>query len=68
MVGGFDDVPADSFSYFGGTYRDCVTDYAYGLPTTNLQIAQISRGRIPVDSPEELSQILRKIMRKTRFY
>ena len=66
MVGGFDDVPADSFSYFGGTYRDCVTDYAYGLPTTNLQIAQISRGRIPVDSPEELSQILRKIIKYER--
>ena len=63
MVGGYDDVPADSFAYYGDGYRYCVTDYAYGLPTTNLQIAQISRGRIPVDSLPELSPILNKIIK-----
>lgn len=64
MAGGFEDVPADSFTYYGGgKYLDCVTDYAYGLPTTNLQIAQISRGRIPVDNPQELSTILNKIIK-----
>ncbi len=66
-IGGFDDVPADSFSYDGGgKYIQCVTDYAYGLPTANLQIPQISRGRIPVDNPQELSPILDKIIKYER--
>lgn len=67
MIGGFDDVPADSFVYYGGgKYCHGVTDYAYGLATPNLQIAQISRGRIPVDNPQELGIILNKIMRYER--
>ena len=67
LVGGFDDVPADSFSYtVGFKYFEAVTDYFYGLPTGNLQIPKISRGRIPVDNIQELDSILKKIIKYER--
>ena len=67
LVGGFDDVPADSFSYnVSITNYDGVTDYEYGLPTGNLQIPKISRGRIPVNSSQELCTILKKITKYER--
>ena len=67
MVGGFDDVPADSILTYGlGNFYYFVTDYEYGLPTTNLNIAQIARGRIPINSPQELSIVLNKIINYER--
>lgn len=67
FVGGFDEVPADSFSYIVGFDNyEAVTDYSYGLPTSNLQIPKISRGRIPVDNIQELSTVLNKIIKYER--
>lgn len=58
IVGDCDDVPGYRF-YTGKRYA--ITDFQYGLPINN--IAQIRRGRIPVNSTNELSTVLNKIIK-----
>lgn len=57
IVGDYDDVPGHLFDY-RETYA--ITDFQYGLPENN--IAQINRGRIPVNSTTELTTVLNKII------
>ena len=63
LVGGYMDVPADSMIYVNGqeTYKG-VTDYYFGLPSTEGAIPQIRRGRIPADTYDEVERILNKII------
>ena len=67
MIGNFEDVPADIYTY-EAHFIPChaATDFAYGFPTHNLQIPTISRGRIPVDNAQELSNVLKKIVKYER--
>lgn len=68
IMGGYEDVPADSFIYVIGsqTYK-CVSDFSYGLPVTDLNVPQICRGRVPADTSHELAGILRKIIQYEKY-
>lgn len=66
IVGGVEDVPADTFGYSYKSGNDsifttAVTDFNYCLPDAD-SIPQIFHGRIPADSPLEVSTILNKII------
>lgn len=58
IVGDHDDVPGQQF-YTGEAYA--ITDFQYGLPVN--KIAQIRRGRIPVNNTDELATVLNKIIK-----
>ena len=62
IVGDIDDVPAKEFEN-APAHEDpiAITDFQYGLPVN--EIAQIKRGRIPVNNTTELATILNKIIR-----
>lgn len=60
IVGDCDDVPAEEFRNYEEEDSIAITDYQYGLPVN--EIAQIKRGRIPVNNTTELAIILNKII------
>lgn len=66
IIGGNDDVPGVPFSFY---YREdlynTVTDYEYGLPTSN-GIPQTFRGRITGDNNSEIASALNKIIQYER--
>ncbi len=57
IVGGTNDVPSANFSDF-----NIITDYPYGLPSSDGALPQIKRGRLPVNSTFELKTIVNKII------
>lgn len=66
IIGGIDDVPADTFGYSYWSNNDsihatAVTDFNYGLPDAD-SIPQVFRGRIPADNPQQVTTILNKII------
>ena len=58
IVGDYDDVPGQQF-YNYDAYA--ITDYQYGLPVNEL--AQIKKGRLPVNTTTELAIVLNKIIK-----
>lgn len=61
IIGDWDDVPAQNFINHNTLDPIAITDYQYGLPVN--EIAQIQRGRIPVNNTTELATILNKIIK-----